>query len=139
MLALVSDWIKRFGNSSSAPTKICQNRHLFPRLYTDFCSLELRHQYDVSTLGARGFSCSVSGSGVQYPRGVGLRLRLTRPTRREREKQTSGTPGKTFLQRRKIEHVNKHLVSFELVNASPTSYIPHTGKRKKMKSKSLSS
>ena len=32
MLALVSDWIKRFGNSSSAFTKTCQNRHLFRRM-----------------------------------------------------------------------------------------------------------
>ena len=32
VLALVSDWIKRFGNSSSASTKIYQNWHLFPRL-----------------------------------------------------------------------------------------------------------
>ena len=32
VLALVSDWIKRFGNSSSASTKICQNQYLFPRL-----------------------------------------------------------------------------------------------------------
>ena len=32
VLALVSDWIKLFGNTSSASTKICQNRHLYPRL-----------------------------------------------------------------------------------------------------------
>ena len=33
VLALVSDWIRRFGNSSSASTTIFQNRHLFPRLW----------------------------------------------------------------------------------------------------------
>ena len=32
VLALVSDWITRLGNSSSVSTKICQNRHLFPWL-----------------------------------------------------------------------------------------------------------
>ena len=32
VLALVLDWMKWFGNSSSASTKICQNWHLFPRL-----------------------------------------------------------------------------------------------------------
>ena len=33
VLALVSDWLKRFGNPLSASTKIWQKRHLFPRLY----------------------------------------------------------------------------------------------------------
>ena len=40
------DWIKRFGNSSSASTKICQNRHLFPGTVVGnvdlLTSLELR-------------------------------------------------------------------------------------------------
>ena len=32
MLALFLDWIITIGNSSSASTKICYKRHLFPRL-----------------------------------------------------------------------------------------------------------
>ena len=34
MLALVSDWITRKGNSSSISTKFCHKHHLFLRLHT---------------------------------------------------------------------------------------------------------